>query len=59
MTRPLHIVATAPEAEPVETPPSMEYEHEHRRRIMGRDWSRVHVEADRRAPFASVLGRWG
>jgi hypothetical protein len=52
----LRSVPTA--AEPVTEPaPDTSYEAEQRRRIMSRDWPTVHIEADRRLPFASVF-RW-
>jgi hypothetical protein len=45
-------------SEPVTEPaPDTSYEAEQRQRIMSRDWSTVHIEADRRLPFASVF-RW-
>jgi hypothetical protein len=30
---------------------------DHRRHIMSRDWSKVHTDADRRSPFATVMGK--
>lgn len=43
----------------VEEPaPDTSYESEHRKRILSRDWSKVHVEADRRSPFATVLEKF-
>lgn len=49
---PLQIVKPAePEPEP-----DVSYEHRQRQHILSRDWSAVDVSADRRAPFASVLG---
>lgn len=46
-------------SEPVKRPaPDTSYEAEQRRRIMSRDWSAVHVQADRRLPFATIMGRF-
>ncbi len=38
--------------------PDTSYEAEQRKRIMSRDWSAVHVAADRRLPFGTVMGRF-
>jgi len=46
--------------EPVETPAeAYAYEAEQRRRIMARDWARVHIAADRRPalPFFDRIKR--
>lgn len=42
----LHCVETR--AEPL---PSLDYEWRERQHILARDWSRVHVAADKRAPL--------
>lgn len=47
---PLHVVEPVAEAPDLYT--------EHRKHILSRDWSAVHVSADKRSPFATVLGRF-
>lgn len=49
------LLILAPTREP--PPPDTSYEAKERQRIMARDWAAVHISADRRSPFATVLGR--
>lgn len=41
-----------------EPAPDTSYEAEQRRHIMSRNWAAVHVAADKRSPFASIVGRF-
>jgi hypothetical protein len=34
-----------------------DYEHVERSRVLSRDWSRVHIEADKRKPFGKLWER--
>jgi hypothetical protein len=41
-------------------PPDLSYEFRQRQHILSRDWRAVHISADRREPFATIIGRlWG
>ena len=41
-----------------QSPPDVSYESAQRRHILSRDWAKVHSDADRRKPFATVMGRF-
>ena len=43
-----------------EPSPDLSYEHRERSYVMSRDWSRVHVEGDRRSPISLPDAlKWG